>query len=230
MKSMKNTRWISEKLYKTYRQSFNVKRLLVDKMTKYQHIKLFESESHGKVLLLDDVVQLTEKDEYIYHEMLVHIPMLTHPNPKKILIIGGGDGGAAYRALMHKNVHVTLVEIDNEIVSLSKKYLKSISHDTFADKRLIVIHDDGAHFVATTTEKFDIIFTDRGDPIGPIQSLFETEYYENCKRCLNKDGILVSLTGVPFMQESELAQSTEILKKIFIPATECLFQPTLEVL
>ncbi len=213
--SPQRKKWISETLYSGYRQAFEIKRMIVDARSKYQHIQLFESTSHGKVLMIDGVVQLTELDEFIYHEMLVHVPLLSHPKPKKVLIIGGGDGGAARRALMHKNVSVTLVDIDPEIIMLSKKYLNSVSAGVFGNQRLTVVNGDGADFVATTSERFDVILTDRGDPIGAMEILFEKKYYQNCKRCLDEGGILASLTGVPFMQKKELSDSLSILQKIF---------------
>lgn len=220
----KVSQWVAEKLYESYHQAFEVKKILYDKLSKFQHIVLFESKSHGKVLMLDGVVQLTERDEYVYHEMLVHVPLLSHPKPKKVLIIGGGDGGALHRVLMHKVANVTLVDIDPKVIEVSQKYLSTVSGDSFADPRVSLRFEDGAEFIKNTTEKFDIILTDRGDPIGPVQSLFEKEYYENCKNHLNESGILVSLTGVPFMQSAELTESVKILKSIF-KINECYLVP-----
>ncbi len=208
-------KWFRESLYPTYGQTFQVKKVLVHKRTPFQDVLLFESESHGKVLVLDGVVQLTERDEHIYHEMLVHVPMTAHPAPKEVLVIGGGDGGALRRILMYPGAKVTLVEIDEEVVALSKKHLRKIHGGAFSDKRVEIVYADGADFIEHTSKKFDIIFTDRGDPIGPIKTLFEKEFYNGCKRILNKNGILVALTGVPFLQENVLKEASVILQKIF---------------
>lgn len=215
MPKAKLEKWIDETLYKTYKQSFLIEKMLYDKDTKYQHISIFESKSHGKVLMLDGIEQLTEKDEYIYHEMVTHVPLCAHPNPNNVLIIGGGDGGAARRVFMHPKMHVTLVEIDKTVIEQSKKYLKKVSGNVFDEKNLTIVYDDGSHYISTTTDKFDVIITDRGDDIGPGHSLFQKKFYKNCMRCLNKDGILVTLAGVPFMQRSELAGSIKLLKSIF---------------
>lgn len=206
---------MNEKLYSSYRQSFEVKRVLYEEKTTFQKITAFESVTHGKVLMLDGVVQLTERDEYIYHEMLVHVPMLSHPKPLKVLIIGGGDGGALQRVLMHSVTNVTLVDIDKKVIAASKKYFPCVCKNSFTDPRVHVLHEDGAEYVKNCTEVFDLIITDRGDPMGPVQTLFEKVFYQNCNKCLKKDGILVSLTGVPFMQGSELQESMLILKSVF---------------
>ena len=207
--------WIHEKLYPGYRQSFKLKKMICEKQTKFQHVTLFESESHGKVLMLDHVVQLTERDEYIYHEMLVHVPMMSHPLPRRVLIVGGGDGGAAHRALMYKGVEITLVEIDQEITELAREHLAGVSNGAFDDTRLTIIYEDGAKYVAETHETFDVIITDRGDPIGPVTGLFFQNYYRDCKKCLNGDGIFVALNGVPFMQPAESAEANKILNQLF---------------
>jgi spermidine synthase len=211
----KLSHWVDEILYNNYHQSFEVEKILHDKISEFQHIVLLETKSHGKVLMLDGIVQLTERDEYVYHEMLVHVPLLTHPKPKNILIIGGGDGGALRRVLMHNVSKVTVVDIDPEVIEVSKNYLTTVSGNSFTDPRVNVLNLDGAEYVKNSTEIYDVILTDRGDQTGPMNSLFEKEYYENCKKCLNPDGILVSLTGVPFMQQQELSECIKILKSIF---------------
>lgn len=215
MAKIKPNTWIDETLYKTYKQSFLAGKIFCDVQTQFQHVTVFESKAHGKVLMLDGIEQLTEKDEYIYHEMIAHVPLCAHPKPKKILIIGGGDGGVARRVLMHEGVKVTLVEIDPEIIKISKKYLQKVSAGAFANKNVNIIHEDGVRYVEKTTETFDVIITDRGDDVGPGHALFQKKFYNDCKRCLNKDGILVALSGVPFFQRRSLTNSIKQLQSVF---------------
>jgi spermidine synthase len=208
--------WEDETLYPYYKQSFSNDCTICNIQSEFQKIHIFKSKSHGKVLMLDGIVQLTEKDEFIYHEMLVHTALCTHKSPKRVLVIGGGDGGVIRRVLEHKTIeHVTLVEIDPQVISLSREFLPKVSAGAFADKRLKVLTEDGDKFVATTEDTFDVIITDRGDDIGPGQVLFAKRFYSNCYRILTKNGVLVAMTGVPALQASTLKKSFLILREIF---------------
>jgi len=185
------------------------------KKTKYQDCRIYKTPRFGQMLVLDGVIQTTEKDEFIYHEMLTHPLLLMHPNPKKILIIGAGDGGVLREVLKHKVKEVTLVEIDKEIIAFSEKYLPFLNNGAFADKRTRVIIEDGANFAQNTKEKFDIVIVDSSDPIGPAKVLFSKTFYKNIFSILKEKGLMIRQTGAVALQENILKENYKILKKIF---------------
>lgn len=190
-----------ETLYDGYGQRFSVDRMLHEVRTEHQHLVIFENARMGRVMALDGVIQTTEADEFIYHEMLTHVPILAHGNAKRVLIIGGGDGGMLREVAKHASVeHITMVEIDGTVVDMCKEFLPNHSQGAFDDARLNLVIDDGMRFVATTTEKFDVIISDSTDPIGPGEVLFSENFYQACHRCLNDGGVLVTQNGTPFMQ------------------------------
>ena len=190
-----------ETLYDGYGQRFSVDRMLHEVRTEHQHLVIFENARMGRVMALDGVIQTTEADEFIYHEMLTHVPILAHGAAKRVLIIGGGDGGMLREVSKHASVeHITMVEIDGTVVDMCKEFLPKHSQGAFDDPRLNLVIDDGMRFVATTTEKFDVIISDSTDPIGPGEVLFSENFYQACHRCLNQGGVLVTQNGTPFMQ------------------------------
>lgn len=190
-----------ETLYDGYGQRFSVDRMLHEVRTEHQHLVIFENARMGRVMALDGVIQTTEADEFIYHEMLTHVPILAHGAAKRVLIIGGGDGGMLREVAKHASVeHITMVEIDGTVVDMCKEFLPNHSQGAFDDARLNLVIDDGMRFVATTTEKFDVIISDSTDPIGPGEVLFSENFYQACHRCLNDGGVLVTQNGTPFMQ------------------------------
>lgn len=212
--------WITERLHDHYAQSLKVEELLYDSKTEHQRLKVFQNGTFGRILTLDDVVQTTEGDNFIYHEMLTHTPILAHGNAKRVLIIGGGDGGMARAALMHKSVeHVTMVEIDAGVVEFSKEYLPMLSDGAFDDPRLNLVIDDGAAFMRETTDKFDVIIVDSTDPIGPGEVLFTDTFYGHAARALTSDGIIVTQNGVPFMQGDELTGTLRAFQALFEDAS-----------
>ena len=148
---------------------------------------------------------LTEKDEFIYHEMIVHVPMVVHPNPKRVLIIGGGDGGTARELLRYKNVEsVDLVEIDERVVDISRKYLPQTAC-SFDDERLHCYFEDGLKFIRHCNNEYDLIIVDSTDPFGPGEGLFTKEFYGNCYKALKEDGIMVNQHESPFYDEDAFA-------------------------
>ncbi|MEM6680129.1 MAG: polyamine aminopropyltransferase, partial [Pseudomonadota bacterium] len=160
--------WTVEALYDDLAQALRESRVLYDSETALQRIRVFENHRFGRVLTLDDVVQTTEGDEFIYHEMLAHVPILAHGSARRVLIIGGGDGGMAREVLRHPGVeHVTMVEIDEGVVTFAKEYLPSLSAGAFEDARLELVIADGAAFVQESSAEFDVIISDSTDPIGP---------------------------------------------------------------
>lgn len=200
--------WYEEDLFPEWKQLVRIDNVLIQEKTELQNLVIFENKLLGRVLGLDGIVQTTEADEYVYHEMMVHVPLISHANPEKILIIGGGDGGILREVIRHRAVKkVVMVEIDKNIVDLSKEYLPSLSNGAFNDSRLELIIDDGAKFVKETIDRFDVIICDSTDPIGPGEVLFTQEFYGDCKNILRKDGIFVNQNGVPFLQSSEVNET-----------------------
>lgn len=200
--------WANETLYPFWRQGLRIDEKIVEETTDHQQLLIFENEFFGRVMVLDGVVQLTEADEPVYQEMLAHVPLLSHKNPQKVLIIGGGDGGVLREVLRHSTVQkVTMVEIDGSVVERSKKYLPSLSKGAFDDPRVELLIEDGIAYVANTNEKFDVIICDSTDPIGPGKVLFTEEFYSYCARALSEEGIFVNQNGVPFLQKEEFIET-----------------------
>ena len=199
----------SETLYDGYGQSFSVDELLFEHQTEHQHLAIFENRAFGRMMALDGAIQTTERDEFIYHEMMTHVPILAHGNAKRVLIIGGGDGGMLREVLQHKSVEqVTMVEIDGAVVDMCKKWLPNHSAGAFDNPRTNLVIDDGINFVSdadkTPDNSFDVIISDCTDPIGPGEVLFSSEFYAGCKRLLTDGGIFVAQNGVCFMQIEEV--------------------------
>lgn len=205
-----------ESLYPAWGQNFGQTRVLFEHQTDHQHLVIFENDLFGRVMALDGVTQTTSRDEFVYHEMMVHVPLLTHPNPQRILIIGGGDGGILREVCKHRGVtHITQVEIDASVVEMCKTYFPNHSAGSFDDPRLTLVIDDGATFVRQCKGQFDVIIADSTDPIGPAEVLFETDFYRHCADLLSSAGILVTQNGVPFLQGQELTNTFQRWKGLF---------------
>jgi spermidine synthase len=190
--------------------------ILHDHQSPYQRVRILESYKYGKILTLDNMVMTTQKDEYHYHEMISHIAMFTHHNPKNILVIGGGDGGTIREILRHENIDkVTMVEIDGEVIEACKKYLPEIAC-SLNHPKLDLIVGDGISFVKDSLPKtYDIIIVDGSDPVGPAEGLFGNEFYQNCFNALKDDGILVSQGESPKFNEKVFVELNQTLKNIF---------------
>jgi len=205
-----------ETLYEGYGQRFRMEKMLHEVRTEHQHLVIFQNPRMGRVMALDGVIQTTEADEFIYHEMLTHVPILAHGLAKRVLIIGGGDGGMLREVAKHATVeHITMVEIDGTVVEMCKEFLPNHSKGAFDDPRLSLVIDDGMRFVANTQEKFDVIISDSTDPIGPGEVLFSENFYQACHRCLNEGGILVTQNGTPFMQMGEVQTTAGRMNGLF---------------
>ncbi len=205
-----------ETLYEGYGQRFRMDTLLHEVRTEHQHLVIFENPVMGRVMALDGVIQTTEADEFIYHEMLTHVPILAHGAVKRVLIIGGGDGGMLREVTKHRGIeHITMVEIDGTVVDMCKEFLPNHSKGAYDDPRLNLVIDDGMRFVATTEEKFDVIISDSTDPIGPGEVLFSENFYQACHRCLNDGGVLVTQNGTPFMQLNEVKTTAGRMNSLF---------------
>jgi len=197
--------WYTEKHTENVKMSIRVDRQLYSEKSKYQRIDVFESKEFGRFLTLDGYIMLTEKDEFIYHEMITHVPMAVHPEVKKVLVIGAGDGGVVRELTKYPSVrHIDLVEIDERVVAVCKEYLKQTACG-FEDDRLSIHYQDGLKFVRKYTEEYDLIIVDSTDPFGPGESLFTKEFYGNCYKALKEDGIMVNQHESPFYEGDAVA-------------------------
>lgn len=190
--------WYTENHTKNAKFSIRVEKQLFSGQSPYQRVDVFESKEFGRFLTLDGFMMMTEKDEFIYHEMITHIPMAVHPYAKKILVIGGGDGGVVRELTKYDSVeHIDVVEIDKMVVDVCKKYLP-ITACGFDDERVEVHFQDGLKFVRRYENEYDLIIVDSTDPFGPGEGLFTKEFYGNCYKALTDDGILVNQHESPF--------------------------------
>nr|WP_320024444.1 polyamine aminopropyltransferase [uncultured Acetobacterium sp.] len=197
--------WFSEKHTPSVKFSIQVDRQLYCGQSEFQRIDIFDSKEFGRFLTLDGFMMLTEKDEFIYHEMMVHIPMAVHPAAKKVLIIGGGDGGAVRELVRYPLVeHIDLVEIDELVVEVCKKHLPQTACG-FNDERVTVHYQDGLKFIRRCENEYDLIIVDSTDPFGPGEGLFTKEFYGNCYKALKEDGIMVNQHESAFYLDDAVA-------------------------
>jgi spermidine synthase len=219
---MAEKRWIAETLFDDlgFRMSYQVDKVLYELQTEHQHLVLFEQPFFGKMLMLDGATQITKKDDFIYQEMMAHVPLFAHGNPHEVLIIGGGDCGIAEEVLKHKAVkRLTQVEIDAQVVEFAKEHFPEFTTPVFADKRFECIIDDGMKYVAKTDRRYDVIIIDSTDPQGPGKVLFSQKFYAGCKRCMKKGGVMVTQSGVPIYQPDELTKSVARFRRLFADGT-----------
>lgn len=197
--------WFSENHTKNAKFSIRVNRQLASVISDFQRIDVFESKEFGRFLTLDGYMMLTEKDEFIYHEMIVHVPLAVHPNPEKVLIIGAGDGGVVRELARYDSVkHIDLVEIDSEVVRVCKEYLP-VTACALDDPRVHIFYQDGLKFIRRCENEYDLIIVDSTDPFGPGEGLFTREFYGNCFKALKEDGIMVNQHESPFYEEDAAA-------------------------
>jgi spermidine synthase len=209
-----------ETLYDAYGQRFRVDEVLYESETGHQHLVIFENARFGRVMALDGVVQTTEADEFVYHEMITHVPVIAHGRARRVLIIGGGDGGVLRECAKHASVErVVQVEIDSAVIDMAKQLLPRHSDGAFDDPRAEIVIADGLDYLRSTDERFDVIISDSTDPIGPGEALFTGDFYAACKRALNDGGIVTTQNGVPFMQPDELATTAQRLRAQFDDAS-----------
>ncbi|NLA60213.1 MAG: polyamine aminopropyltransferase [Firmicutes bacterium] len=200
--------WFTEEWIPSLKLSVQVKSLVHKTKTKFQELAVYDTEALGRILVLDDVIQTTEVDEHIYHECLVHVPLLAHPNPEEVLIVGGGDGGSLREVLKHRTVkRATLVDIDEGVIEASKKFLPQWNTG-FSDPRARVVIANGLDFVAEAKEEYDVVIVDSTDPIGPGEALFREEFYRSIKGALRPGGIMAAQTENPIFMP-------DIVKMVF---------------
>ncbi len=213
-------RWIEEKLHLNWRTQLKADKVLFESETDHQHLIIFENQTFGRVLMLDHIVQLTSFDEFIYHEMMAHVPMMAlavaEPNsPKSVLIIGGGDGGVLREVLKHPALErAVLCEIDSAVIELCREYFPAVSDGAFDHERTEIVIGDGADFARSHKGEFDVIMVDSTDPIGPAAKLFSKEFYGDCKTALKPGGVMLTQNGLPYMQADELKQSIGFFKEL----------------
>jgi spermidine synthase len=215
-------RWIAETLFDDlgFRMTFAVDKVLYEVQTEHQHLVLFEHQFFGKMLMLDGATQISKKDEFIYQEMMSHVPLFAHGKAEDVLIIGGGDCGIAEEVLKHRTVkRLTQVEIDPAVIEFAKEHFPEFTKPVFADRRFESVIDDGAKYVAATDRRFDVIIVDSTDPIGPGKILFGAKFYAGCRRCMKPGGVLVTQNGVPFFQNNELTTTMLRFRRLFADAS-----------
>ena len=184
--------WYTEEHSKDVRFSIKINKQIYTKESKFQRIDILESKEFGRVLTLDGLIMVTEKDEFIYHEMITHVPMAVNTNIKKVLVIGGGDGGCVRELTRYKSIEeIHMVEIDEEVVKACKEYIPKTAC-SLSDSRVKIFYQDGLKFVRTKENEYDLIIVDSTDPFGPGEGLFTKEFYGNCYKALTEDGILVN--------------------------------------
>jgi len=218
---MAEKRWIPETLFdpEGFRMTFEVERVLYEMQTEHQHLVLFQHRFFGKVLMLDGATQVTTKDEFIYHEMMTHVPIMAHGNAREVLIVGGGDCGIAEEVLKHKSIkRLTQVEIDASVVEFSKEHFPEFTKPVLGNKRFDLVIDDGMNYVAKTDRRFDVIIVDSTDPQGPGKVLFSQKFYSACKRCMTAGGVMVTQNGVPILQSDELTGTISKFRRLFADA------------
>ncbi|WP_188454639.1 polyamine aminopropyltransferase [Virgibacillus oceani] len=211
--------WFTEHQTANFGITAKIKQTLAAVKTEYQELQVIETEEWGNMLVLDDMVMTTEKDEFVYHEMVAHVPLYTHPNPKNVLVVGGGDGGVIREVLKHQSVQkATLVDIDGDVIAYSKKYLPTIA-GALDDERVEVKVDDGFMYIAESEREFDVILVDSTEPVGPAVNLFTQGFYAGIAKALKDDGIFVAQTDNPWFKADLIHQVFKDVKEIF-PVTK----------
>ena len=195
--------------------SMKIKNVLYQGASQFQKIAVFQTERLGKVLVLDGTTMLTEFDEFSYHEMITHVPLLVHPKPSRILIIGGGDGGVVREALKHPEVEsVHLCEIDKGVVDACRQYLPSLA-SSLDDPKVEIFYEDGAKFITSHPKSYEVIIVDSTDPVGPGQILFQREFYASMKEALTAEGIVVTQCESLFLHRNVIEGVYHFARKLF---------------
>lgn len=207
--------WVEEIQDDAYGMKWRAKELLFKGKSDFQSVEVYDTVSHGRMLLIDGLLMTSERDEFVYHEMIAHVPLFLHPKPRRVLVIGGGDGGTVREALKHPAVeHVDLVEIDGMVVDAARKFLPSTAA-CLSDARVSVRIEDGVKHMAAAGEPYDVILIDSTDPIGHATPLFGPEFYGNVKRRLSGDGLVVAQGECPFYRLETQASLAKVVRGAF---------------
>ncbi len=215
--------WFTEKQLteegrETLSLGLRIKKVLHREKTDFQDLAILDSDHYGRVLVLDGVIQTTEKDEFVYHEMIAHVPMMTHPDPQQVLVIGGGDGGTVREVLKHPSVKkVELCEIDQRVCEVSQEFLPSIG-GWLGDPRVDMIFTDGIQYVLEKKNQYDVIIVDAPDPEGPAVGLFEGSFYRSIHRALRENGLFAAQSESPFHNRELLARIYKDVKASYAVA------------
>ncbi|WP_026962998.1 polyamine aminopropyltransferase [Alicyclobacillus herbarius] len=210
--------WFTELQNENLSLGLRVNRTIHSEQTEFQSLAVYETAQYGNLLVLDGCVMTTDKDEFVYHEMIAHVPMHTHPNPKNVLVVGGGDGGAVREILKHPSVQrVVLAEIDGRVIEASKQYFPHIAQG-LKDARVDVQVTDGIRYVEEHPGEFDVILVDSTDPIGPAVGLFAKDFYQAVHRALREDGVFVAQTESPFANRDLIRQVFRDVSSVFAKA------------
>lgn len=213
--------WYTQQQTPNVRFSMKVNKQLFTGKSAYQQIDIFENDEMGRFLIIDGIVMFTSKDEFIYHDMIVHVPMATNPNIKKVLVIGGGDGGTVRELTRYSTVEsIQMVELDRMVVEACREYIP-LTAGRLDDPRVQLLYEDGIHYVRRAQDTYDLIIVDSTDPISHGEGLFSTEFYERCYALLGEEGILVNQCESPFYEKNhvELRKAVSKIKALF-PITE----------
>ncbi|MFV9510263.1 polyamine aminopropyltransferase [Tepidibacillus sp. LV47] len=207
--------WLTEDERENLKLSYRIKEIIYQEKSPFQEVMIVDSYDFGRMLVLDGVVQTTSMDGYIYNEMITHIPLHFHPHPKRVLIIGGGDLGAAREVTKYDQVEkIDLVEIDELVVQACKKYLPEVSGN-LSDPRVQFIYQDGVEFVKNRKNEYDVIIVDSSDPVGPAKQLFEYDFYQNIYQALKDDGVMVCQSQSPIFHFDVLKQTYKHIRSLF---------------
>lgn len=195
--------------------SVRIKEVLHREKSPFQEIAVFDTYEFGRILVLDDIIQLTEADEFIYHEMLAHVPLCAHPGPERVLVVGGGDGGTVRELCKHPSVkQIVMAELDQRVVEASRSYLPALSSG-FGDSRVEINFVDGTEYVRTRKDEFDVVIVDSPDPLGPAEALFGSEFYSDICSALKPDGIMAVQSESPVLNRQFIRELCERIKEIF---------------
>lgn len=208
--------WLFEEQGKGIKLSIKIKKTLASIKSKYQLIEIFDTASHGIIMMLDHKFMITQKDEFVYHEMISHIPLYSRESPQMVLIIGGGDGAAVRECVKHKSIkEIHLCEIDSDVVKLSKKFLK-FATSGLKDRRCKVFIEDGFSYLRNYKgQKYDLVIVDSTDPVGFAKKLFGIDFFKLVKNVLTKDGIICCQSESPFFYAKTISNTNDRLSKIF---------------
>ncbi|MGB9803826.1 polyamine aminopropyltransferase [Desulfofundulus sp.] len=207
--------WFTELQTDHMKLSCRVKKVLCEEKTPFQHLAVYDTFQFGRLLALDDVIQTTVTDEFVYHEMIAHVGLNTHPNPRRVLVVGGGDGGSIREILKHSSVQqATLVEIDERVIAAAREYLPEISC-ALDDPRVRIIVDDGIKHVKENRNTYDMIIVDSTDPVGPAEGLFGKAFYQDVYDALTEDGLFVAQTESPFFNREIISRVFKDIRSIF---------------
>ncbi|MEQ7054369.1 polyamine aminopropyltransferase [Paenibacillaceae sp. P-4] len=207
--------WFTEKQTPTFGITAKIRETFVEEQTPFQHLAMLDTEEFGRMLVLDGMVMTTIKDEFVYHEMVAHPALVTHPNPKKVLVVGGGDGGVIREIMKHPGVEkAVLVEIDGKVIEYSKQYLPEIAGE-LDNPRVEVIVNDGYMHILNSKNEYDVIMVDSTEPVGPAAPLFERGFYQGIYDALKADGLFVAQTDNPWFKADLIQQVNRDVKEIF---------------